>query len=383
MLEFSQKKENCCGCSACVSACPIHCISMVLDEEGFLYPSSDDRCIHCGKCVKLCPRNNSLTRPESCIIKAYGANHNNDKIRYKSSSGGVFYELCAYVLSNHGTVCAPRFDSDQKVHHVIIDKAVDIESIIGSKYVQSSLSKEIYKSIKTRLINGELVMFSGTPCQCKALRCYLEKDYDNLIIQDVICHGVIPYCYWNSYISKISKGNPRGITKINFRDKKAGWNNYALNIEFLGRHSYRKRATDDPMMKLYNANYLLKNCCYLCGCKSEGFYSDITLGDLWGISTIAPELSDNKGTTCVLTHTPKGDYLFDRIKSSFFLSNIEYSKVLDHNPAITNSSKRPTNYDVFRSEIERETFKWRKIANKYAKRKNHFVRALFSLKKKL
>lgn len=47
-------KINCCGCSACASACPKRCITMKSDNEGFLYPHLDkDTCIDCGLCEKV------------------------------------------------------------------------------------------------------------------------------------------------------------------------------------------------------------------------------------------------------------------------------------------------------------------------------------------
>ena len=41
MLSFTQDKGHCTGCTACKAACPKQCISMVQDEEGFLYPKAD------------------------------------------------------------------------------------------------------------------------------------------------------------------------------------------------------------------------------------------------------------------------------------------------------------------------------------------------------
>lgn len=53
--ELYRKKENCCGCTACFSICPTKAISMVEDEEGFLYPVADfQKCIKCYKCLKVC-----------------------------------------------------------------------------------------------------------------------------------------------------------------------------------------------------------------------------------------------------------------------------------------------------------------------------------------
>lgn len=48
-------KEDCCGCTACFAICPKQAISMVEDDEGFLYPTIDEnRCIGCGLCLKVC-----------------------------------------------------------------------------------------------------------------------------------------------------------------------------------------------------------------------------------------------------------------------------------------------------------------------------------------
>ena len=48
-----KSKLDCCGCTACASSCPKSAITMVPDEEGFLYPKIDmRRCIECGACER-------------------------------------------------------------------------------------------------------------------------------------------------------------------------------------------------------------------------------------------------------------------------------------------------------------------------------------------
>lgn len=50
-----EDKENCCGCSACYSICPVGAITMSPDEEGFLYPNIDEeKCIRCYQCISVC-----------------------------------------------------------------------------------------------------------------------------------------------------------------------------------------------------------------------------------------------------------------------------------------------------------------------------------------
>ncbi len=66
------KKNNCCGCSACVDICPVGAIYMKSDEEGFMYPEIDkEKCINCNMCEKVCPCINDKIEDKSQIIKIY------------------------------------------------------------------------------------------------------------------------------------------------------------------------------------------------------------------------------------------------------------------------------------------------------------------------
>ena len=69
-----KSKLDCCGCTACASSCPKSAITMVPDEEGFLYPKIDmRRCIECGACERACPIPNKKTviseKTEGYIIR--------------------------------------------------------------------------------------------------------------------------------------------------------------------------------------------------------------------------------------------------------------------------------------------------------------------------
>lgn len=50
-----QSKEKCCGCMACMNACPVDAITEREDENGFVYPKIDkDKCVDCGLCERVC-----------------------------------------------------------------------------------------------------------------------------------------------------------------------------------------------------------------------------------------------------------------------------------------------------------------------------------------
>ena len=49
MTDICNNKEECTGCTACYSICPVNAIKMEQDDEGFFYPVVDQKvCIHCG-----------------------------------------------------------------------------------------------------------------------------------------------------------------------------------------------------------------------------------------------------------------------------------------------------------------------------------------------
>lgn len=51
-----ERKEDCCGCTACYAICSKSAISMVEDEEGFEYPHIDEvKCVRCKMCLMVCP----------------------------------------------------------------------------------------------------------------------------------------------------------------------------------------------------------------------------------------------------------------------------------------------------------------------------------------
>ena len=89
MLYFLEHKKDCTGCGACMTVCPVQCIAMEEDEEGFLYPVSDQSCISCRKCEAAC-RRRMASDGSRRNQRAYAAVSRDREIWRRSSSGGVF-----------------------------------------------------------------------------------------------------------------------------------------------------------------------------------------------------------------------------------------------------------------------------------------------------
>lgn len=159
-------KKKCCGCSACAQRCPKHCIKMIEDSEGFLYPKVDgDTCIDCGLCERVCPIQNP--GEDRVPLAVYAAKNPNEVIRRQSSSGGIFTILAEQIIDEGGVVFGAAFNDKWEVEHSYVENKEQLVKFRGSKYVQSRIG-ESYKDAKSFLKEGRRVLFSGTPCQIAA-----------------------------------------------------------------------------------------------------------------------------------------------------------------------------------------------------------------------
>ena len=191
-------EQDCCGCSACAERCPKSCISMLEDQEGFLYPVVDkEKCVNCHLCEQVCP---VLDKTEAYSDSfAYAAKNRNEDERLNSSSGGLFIVLAKYFLVHGGIVFGAVFDSNFEVYHTYSSDLDGVKPMMRSKYVQSNI-RSSYIDCENFLKQGKKVLFTGTPCQIDGLRHFLKKEYDNLLMVDVICHGVPSPGVWRRYL---------------------------------------------------------------------------------------------------------------------------------------------------------------------------------------
>lgn len=305
-------KTQCCGCGACFAACPKKAIEMKTDGV-FSYPVIDTAlCIECGKCEKVC-RFKDEKNTQSNTLSAFAVKAD-DETRAESSSGGIFTLITDEVLSSGGTVFGAVYDEKMNVIHAAAGNKEERNRMRGSKYVGSDTSA-VFEQVKNELTGDKQVVFSGTPCQVSALKSYLGREYDNLLLIDIICHGVPSPEIWKSFVKLMEKKYGKKITDYRFRNKAVAWREYSPLVSFEDGSTAAADDLNGAFIEVFRYELCLRPSCTACRYTSVHREGDITIGDFWGIEKQLPEIDDNKGISAVTANTEKGRGFLESIKA--------------------------------------------------------------------
>lgn len=284
-------------------------------------------------------------------MKIYAAIYKDSEIREKSSSGGIFSALTDKFDVVYGVAM-----TDDCYGAEMIRVEGDISPLRGSKYFQAKVG-DTFKLVKKDLEEGRKVLFSGTGCQVNGLSMFLGKEYSNLFLLDIICHGVPSPKLWREYVSFQEKKHGK-LESVNFRCKNDSWIDFGMkeNQLYISKDK-------DSFMRMFLRDYCLRPSCYECHAKQYK-KADITIADFWGINNVAPEMNDGRGTSLVITRTDKGHKLFESIKSELKWKEVSYEEGVRCNSSEYKSVARPQQRDTFFEDLEKLEFE--EMEKKYA-----------------
>ena len=141
---------------------------------------------------------------------------------------------------------------------------------------------------------------------------------------EVICHGVPALQVWHQYLLWLKKKMTLSkIRAIEFRNKNSGWQEAHLLISADGTTTGKnvvpvkvyEHIWRNPFMMAFLHDLCLRPSCYRCVTRGGSSGADITVGDFWGIESVAPDFDDDKGVSAVIIHSETGKQILEDCSS--------------------------------------------------------------------
>jgi len=371
-------EKDCCGCMACIDICPKQCITTKKGTLGAIFPKVNiDQCINCGQCEKVCP----MKETEQCDVfehqVAYASYSNNKEIRYQSSSGGMF-SVFSYILIQEGyKVYGAAFDDHMVLRHQMSDSQKNIVPLCKSKYLQSDM-QGIYREIKSLLENRDKVLFVGTPCQGIALKRFLKKNYDNLIIVDFFCHGVPSQDFFDKSLH-MEEYNKSKITSYSFRTKIKNGSTphyYTITRNINGKeYKETKLYFYSKFYAAFQSYINLRESCYNCIFSGRNRMSDITIGDFHGINKYIKDIDRFDGISTVIINSKKGRELWDKCSDRVTSYEFSIEQLIDDKQIFSGGTERPPHRDKFIEDYNNMPFN--EVMKKYFPLKKYWKQMIY------
>lgn len=312
---------------------------MKADEEGFLYPDvNHNTCINCRLCEKVCPIVNYVRKSKNDEQVAYLLQHKDDEICRQSTAGGAFTGIASYVIEHGGIVFGVEMTENYKVRHTSVETIEELEKFRNSKYVQSRIG-HAYQQARRELQTGRMVCFSGTPCQVEGLRHYLGKDYENLVLVDVVCRAVPSPGVWNEYV-KYETSKRGEFSSIRFRDKTLGYQYSTMELKGKDGKIYRAGIESQPWLRMFFSGMIIRPSCTECKFRSRYRNSDFTIWDCFPSYKFDKKLDESRGTTRVLVHSAKGKKILEEIKEDYIAEKSNVTEAVNGVKEMVSSPKR-------------------------------------------
>lgn len=345
----------CTGCGTCVAFCPEEGLEIEYTVDGRYVPKViDDKCTGCGLCVSLCPAANEnfkeLNRfifgkiPDNKLlgnyINCFTGHAKNASVRWKATSGGVITSLLLFLLKEKqidGALLTRINEEDPlKAEPFVARTEEEILAAMGSKYVPIPLNRLLDQILAEE---GKFAVV-GLPCHLQGIR---RAEMKNNRLRDKIHYHLGLICsrtmsiHGTKFILRKIGVSPDRVSGLKYRGE--GWPSGMRVLLKSGKQKYL------PMLNTWWSEifggYFFSN--YYCTLCTDLFaeMSDISFADAY-----LPKFqkSDKRGTSIVLTRTPKGEEL---IQAAILSNQVVMSPV---------SSK-----DVLRSQLFMTLFKKRNI----------------------
>ena len=352
-MEEICKIDSCTGCGLCRKVCPVSCISMKENAEGYNYPEiNNQKCINCGKCTRMCPSNNEFNKHPGSFYMGW---HKDDNVLLKSSSGGAMTALAQITFERGGVVFGAYMDPDShEIYHVEIDSEENLDCIRLSKYYQG-VSSDTYPRVKELISRKTPVMFTGVACQIAGLLSYLGKEKNSryLLTVEVLCHGVANKSIVNGYLNDKQKKIHKKMNDYRFRvkPKDSDWwsgGGTRMRVDFNDGTRFVDNKETGTYFVGFNHYLFLRKSCYECRYVGTERISDITLADFWGVDQEKiTQHEKSLGVSVITLNTNKAKELLEDLQGKMVIEPVDQKEVIPYNQAFSKPATVNPNREHF------------------------------------
>lgn len=322
-IESVVKRGICTQCGSCVAVCPVDAIAIKNDPRKGLYVPhiNQNLCTHCGLCIKICPgqfvdfpamEQSIFTTPSKdrslgFFINCYTGYSTDDKIRYHSSSGGIVSSMLIFALKNGlidgALVTRMSKNNPLEPEPFIARTPEEIMSAARSKYCPVPANIALREIMK---VEGRYAVV-GLPCHIHGLRKIEAADIKlsrKIALRVGLFCGHSPNFLATEYFLLRHRIARNHVSGLDYRGE--GWP---------GGITIRPRKGQPVFIPHFEAWKYLDVAftpwrCLLC-IDGANEFADISFGDAW-----LDEFSgENKGTSLVMTRTPLGEEILQKLIS--------------------------------------------------------------------
>ena len=282
--------------------------------------------------------------------KAFAAYAKTEDVRFAGSSGGLFGVFARKVIDQGFVVYGAAFDKELKLKCTSAETKDALRSLYKSKYLQSNLTGK-YREIENRLKKGEKVLFVSTPCQVRALKLFLSKEYANLITIDFFCHGVPSQKFFDQCLALDRKRLGGDIKRYEFRTKKKhGATPHYFTEVVQGKNGERVISGlwfNSPFYAIFQRYINLRESCYNCRFAGVERTSDITIGDFHDIDKYVSGINRFDGVSTVIINTPQGAILWKNCHEQINALPMDLKQLIADDICFATGTERPSGRDEF------------------------------------
>jgi len=308
----------CVQCGACVPVCPSRAIRMRETPSGLLVASiNEEKCDGCGLCRAICPGAGISLQGlhgadpfKGNVLQAYAGHAGNEAIRASGQSGGIVSALLFYLLESGridaALVVAMPNDGSLRPRPVLARTRAEVLASQGSKYcpvAPGALLEDVRE--------GERIAMVGIPCQMHGIH-NLSRQGNPLA--ERIEYRIGLFCDRTLLFSCIEMMARQArlrmdeISGLEFRSKsRHGWPGEVCFALVSGEKRFFPASLRTNLKDLFTPPR-----CRLCFDKLNVF-SDLAVGDAWGISPSA------RGDSVILARSEKGVLLLQEAAAHGFL----------------------------------------------------------------